>query len=174
MLNSEIVIAMSGVFDMRVMKDAAKVLDQFGIPYIIDILDIHRNPQCIPEFCTRSEKNGICVVVAGASGAAHLPGMIAAHTAIPVVGVPIKAIHSIDGLDAIYSILQMPIGVPVATMALNSAKNAALFALQILALKHQSYSQLVTAYKEKQRQEAISISNNLEKLGYEQFLESIK
>lgn len=174
MSNIEISIVMSSVFDMTVMKDAAKILDQFGIPYEIEILDLHKDPECVPAYVKESTAKGICVYIAGASGAAHLPGIVAAHTAAPVVGVPIKAIHSIDGLDAIYSILQMPQGVPVATMALNGARNAALFALQIMACKHPSYMQLVNAYKNKQRDEARLNSKNLQKTGYEQFIANAK
>ena len=165
---------MSSVFDMTVMKEAAKVLDQFGIQYEIEILDLHRDPDCVSSFVRTSEAAGISVFIAGASGAAHLPGMIAAFTSAPVIGVPIKAIHSIDGLDAIYSILQMPQGIPVATMALNGARNAALFALQIMACKHPSYHQLVAAYKNKQKTEAQHSAQQLKKIGYEQFISSSK
>lgn len=174
MTRAEIAIAMSSVFDMMVMKDAARVLDQFGIPYDIDILDIHRNPKCLTTYVEYLTRNDMCVVIAGASGAAHLPGMIASHSTLPVIGVPIKAIHSIDGMDAVYSILQMPQGVPVATVALNGAKNAAILAMQILACKHPSYLQLIKAYKQKQQEEAETVTNNLKKLGYEQFLSSAK
>lgn len=170
----EIAIVMSSVFDMMVMKDAARILDQFGISYDIDILDLHRNPGGINAYVSNLKSSGICVVIAGASGAAHLPGVIASHVSIPVIGVPIKAINSIDGLDAIYSILQTPHGVPVATMGLNNSKNAAILALQILSVKHSSYLQLVNAYKNKQRDEAEMVTNNLKKLGYEQFLSSSK
>ena len=174
MTRTEIAIAMSSVFDMMVMKDAARVLDQFGIPYDIDILDIHRNPKCLTQYVQGLMQNEYVVVIAGASGAAHLPGMIASHVSLPVIGVPIKAIHSIDGMDAVYSILQMPQGVPVASVALNGAKNAAILAMQILAVKHPSYLQLVKAYKQKQQDEAEMVTNNLKKLGYEQFLSSAK
>jgi 5-(carboxyamino)imidazole ribonucleotide mutase len=174
MSKGEISIIMSSVFDMTVMKDAAKVLDQFGISYEIEILDVHRDPDCAPQYIKEALSRGVCVFIAGASGAAHLPGLIAAYTTAPVIGVPIKAIHSIDGLDAIYSILQMPQGIPVATMALNGARNAALFALQVLACKHPSYLQLVQAYKTKQRDEARLNAKNLQKMGYEQFIANAK
>ncbi len=174
MAANEIAIVMSTERDMLVMQEAAQVLDQFGVSYTLAILFTHQDPERYASFASKARSQGIKVIIAGASGAAHLPGMIAAHTSIPVIGVPIKAEDSIDGLDAIYSILQMPGGIPVATMALNSAKNAAIFALQVLSLSHPSYQQLVDAYRKKMKDDAERMSTNLSSAGYERFLASVK
>lgn len=174
MTAAEIAIVMSTEREMLVMQRAAQVLDQFGVPYQIEILFAHQSPERYIEFANKARSNGLKVIIAGASGAAHLPGMIAAHTSLPVIGVPIKAEDSIDGLDAIYSILQMPNGVPVATMGLNNAQNAAIFALQVLSNSHTSYLQLVDAYKKKMRDDAERMSKNLASAGYERFLASVK
>lgn len=171
---TEIAIVMGTEKDMLVMQEAAQVLDQFGVAYRIEILFTHQDPERFARFALKARETGLKVIIAGASGAAHLPGMIAAYTPVPVIGVPIKSNNSIDGLDAIYSILQMPAGVPVATMALDSAKNAAIFALQILSISHQSYFQLVDAYKRKMREDAERMSTNLATAGYERFLANLK
>lgn len=174
MSSTEIAIVMSTERDMIVMHEAAKVLDQFGIAYAIEILFTHQDPERHVRFAQEARSKGFKVIISGASGAAHLPGMIAAHTSLPVIGVPIKTIDSIDGLDAVYSILQMPTGIPVATMGLNNATNAAIFALQILSSSHASYQQLVDAYKKKMRDNAERMATNLNTAGYERFLASVK
>ena len=169
MTSIEIAIVMSCDQDMSVMREAAMVLDQFGLPYEIEILDMHKNPDRVITYAKTAQSKGIQIIIAGASGAAHLPGVLASITPLPIIGVPIKADYSIDGLDAIYSMLQMPQGVPVATMALNGAQNAALFAIQILGCKHSSYLQLAQAYKSKLKQVAESAAEKLSRLGYERF-----
>lgn len=166
----EIAIVMGHDSDVEVMQEAAQVLDRFGVAYAFDILFTHQDPQRMVNFAQRAQADGFKVVIAGSSGAAHLPGVLAAFTAVPVIGVPIKSTFSIDGLDAIYSILQMPTGIPVATMALNGAANAAIFALQILACNHSSYYELVSAYKTKIKQDAERMSKQLHEQGYEKFL----
>ena len=171
---NEIAIVMGTEADLLVMQDAAKELDKFGVQYEIDILFTHKDPDRLVTFAKTAQQRKLRVIIAGASGAAHLPGMIAAYTPIPVIGVPIKADYSIDGLDAIYSILQMPDGVPVATMALNGAKNAALFALQILGCTHDSYSELVSAYKNKIKADAARSATLLSSSGYERFTAQIQ
>lgn len=118
--------------DLPVMKQAAEMLEHFGIPYEIDIVSAHRTPRKMFEFAENAHKNNVGVIIAGAGGAAHLPGMIASITPLPVIGVPIKSSNSIDGWDSVLSILQMPNGVPVATVALNAAKNAGILAAQII------------------------------------------
>lgn len=170
----EIAIVMGHEQDMLVMQEAAKTLDQFGVQYEIEILFTHQDPERLVAFGKTALSRKLKVIIAGASGAAHLPGMIAAFTPLPVVGVPIKAEYSIDGLDAIYSILQMPVGVPVATMSLNGAKNAAIFALQILACSHDSYFELVSAYKNKIKADASRTATNLTTNGYERFAANFK
>jgi len=126
-------IIMGSTSDMPVMKQAAEFLDSMEIPFEINALSAHRVPEMVMDFATNAYDRGIKVIIAGAGGAAHLPGVIAAYTPVPVIGVPIKSSNSIDGWDSILSILQMPSGIPVATVALDGAKNAGILAVQILA-----------------------------------------
>lgn len=126
-------IIMGSTSDLKIMENAAKFLDTMEIPYEINALSAHRVPERVVEFAKGAEARGIEVIIAGAGGAAHLPGIIAALTPLPVVGVPIKSSNSIDGWDSILSILQMPSGIPVATVALDGAQNAAILAAQIIA-----------------------------------------
>ena len=127
-------IIMGSTSDMPVMSQAAEFLNMMEVPFEINALSAHRVPERVMEFAKSAAGRGIKVIIAGAGGAAHLPGVIAAYTPVPVIGVPIKSSNSIDGWDSILSILQMPSGIPVATMALDGAKNAAIFAVEILAL----------------------------------------
>ena len=127
-------IIMGSTSDLKVMEAAAKFLEEMEVPFEINALSAHRTPEMVAEFAKGAAARGIKVIIAGAGGAAHLPGVIAASTNLPVIGVPIRSSNSIEGLDSILSILQMPSGIPVATMALDGAKNAAIFALQILSL----------------------------------------
>ena len=129
----KVAVVMGSKSDLPVMQDAIDVLKNFGITTVVDIVSAHRTPEKLMDFSTNAHKNGIQVIIAGAGGAAHLPGMVAAMSPLPVIGVPVKSSNSIDGWDSILSILQMPNGVPVATVALNAAKNAGLLAVQILA-----------------------------------------
>ncbi len=133
--------------DLPVMQDAIQVCKDFGIPYEVDIVSAHRTPVKMLDYAQNAQKRGIQVIIAGAGGAAHLPGMIASATILPVIGVPVKSSNSIDGWDSILSILQMPNGVPVATVALNASKNAGLLAMQILALGNGDLSGKLAAYK---------------------------
>ena len=127
-------IIMGSTSDLKVMEAAAKFLEEMEVPFEINALSAHRTPEMVAEFAKGAAERGIKVIIAGAGGAAHLPGVIAASTNLPVIGVPIRSSNSIEGLDSILSILQMLSGIPVATMALDGAKNAAIFALQILSL----------------------------------------
>lgn len=133
---------------MPVMKKAAKFLNEMEIPFEINALSAHRVPQLVEEFASSARKNGIKVIIAGAGGAAHLPGVVAAFTTVPVIGVPCRSSISIDGWDSILSILQMPPGIPVATVGLDGALNAGILAAQILATDNEEIHEKVNAYKE--------------------------
>ena len=133
-MNPQVSIIMGSISDMSVMEEAARFLNQMEIPFEIKALSAHRTPDKVAEYAQEASQRGIKVIIAGAGGAAHLPGIIAAYTSIPVIGVPVKSAKSLEGLDSILSILQMPAGIPVATMALDGARNAAIFAARILAL----------------------------------------
>ena len=132
-MNPKVSIIMGSTSDLKIMEAAAEFLDQMGIPYEINALSAHRVPEQVMDFAKNARSRGIKVIIAGAGGAAHLPGVIAALTPLPVIGIPIKSSNSIDGWDSILSILQMPSGIPVATMALDGAKNGAILAIEILA-----------------------------------------
>ena len=149
MKKSLVSIIMGSDSDMPVMKQAAKVLKEFNIPHEITIVSAHRTPKRLYDFAENAHKNGIQVIIAGAGGAAHLPGMVAAISPLPVIGVPIKSSNSIDGWDSILSILQMPGGVPVATVALNGSKNAGLLAVQILSAGNKKLLTQMLNYKTK-------------------------
>ena len=132
-MNPKVSIIMGSTSDLKIMEAAAEFLDQMGIPYEINALSAHRVPEQVMEFAKNARSRGVKVIIAGAGGAAHLPGVIAALTPLPVIGIPIKSSNSIDGWDSILSILQMPSGIPVATMALDGARNGAILAVEILA-----------------------------------------
>jgi 5-(carboxyamino)imidazole ribonucleotide mutase len=133
--------------DLGVMQDAIQVCKDFGVAYEVDIVSAHRTPVKMMNYAQQAKSRGIQVIIAGAGGAAHLPGMIASATILPVIGVPVKSSNSIDGWDSVLSILQMPNGVPVATVALNAAKNAGLLAIQMLAISDDSLAEKYTAFK---------------------------
>jgi len=144
----QVSIIMGSDSDLKVMQSAADILEEFNISYELDVVSAHRTPQKMMDFATNAHSRGIQVIIAGAGGAAHLPGMVAAITALPVIGVPVKSSNSIDGWDSILSILQMPNGVPVATVALNAAKNAGILAASILGASDPKIYQTVANYKE--------------------------
>ena len=154
-------IVMGSESDMPVMKQAAEMLEKFDIGYEIDIVSAHRTPEKLYEFALNAHKRGIVVIIAGAGGAAHLPGMVAAISPLPVIGVPIKSSNSIDGWDSVLSILQMPGGVPVATVALNGAKNAGILAAQIVSASDNSVRNKIIQYKQELKEQVISKSKNL-------------
>jgi len=161
-------IIMGSDSDLKVMKEAAKVLDDFGIGYEITIVSAHRTPERMAQYAKSAEKRGIEVIIAGAGGSAHLPGMTASLTPLPVIGVPIKT-SALKGLDSLLSILQMPGGVPVATVAINNAKNAGILAAQILGIKYPLIRKKVKNYKEKIKREVKEKAKKLEKLGYKKY-----
>lgn len=140
-------IIMGSKSDLPVMEEAERMLEQFGVPYETEIVSAHRTPDLMRNYATGAKGRGIKVIIAGAGGAAHLPGMVAAYTTLPVIGVPVKSSNSIDGWDSILSILQMPGGVPVATVALNGAKNAGILAAQIIATNNDAIARKLEDYK---------------------------
>jgi len=154
-------IIMGSDSDLPIMKQAAEMLDLFGIGYEIDIVSAHRTPEKLYEFAANAHKRGIIAIIAGAGGAAHLPGMVAAISPLPVIGVPIKSSNSIDGWDSILSILQMPGGVPVATVALNGAKNAGILAAQIVSVSESTIRNKIIQYKQELKEQVITKSKNL-------------
>jgi 5-(carboxyamino)imidazole ribonucleotide mutase len=147
------------------MQDAIDILNEFGIPVEVDIVSAHRTPEKLFAFGKNAHENGIAVIIAGAGGAAHLPGMLASLSPLPVIGVPVKSSNSIDGWDSILSILQMPGGVPVATVALNGAKNAGLLAAQIIGSGNQEMLNKMVAYKEGLRLKVTDSAEQLRKKG---------
>ena len=157
----KVAVVMGSKSDLPVMQDAIDVLKNFGITTVVDIVSAHRTPEKMMNFSTNAHKNGIQVIIAGAGGAAHLPGMVAAMSPLPVIGVPVKSSNSIDGWDSILSILQMPNGVPVATVALNAAKNAGLLAVQILASANTVLLQKMINYKESLKQAVLTAAATL-------------
>jgi 5-(carboxyamino)imidazole ribonucleotide mutase len=140
-------IIMGSDSDLPIMKAAAEILEQFGISFELTIVSAHRTPQRMMDYATAAKARGLKVIIAGAGGAAHLPGMVASITTLPVIGVPIKSANSIDGWDSILSILQMPNGIPVATVALNAAKNAGILAAEIIGTNDSVVSTVLADYK---------------------------
>jgi len=146
-MEAKVSIVMGSTSDLPVMEESARILNDFGIPFEMHALSAHRTPNEVMAFAREAHSRGIRVIIAGAGGAAHLPGVIAALTPLPVIGVPIKASISMDGWDSVLSILQMPPGIPVATVGLNAAQNAGLLAIQILATGNEELMQKFIAYK---------------------------
>ncbi len=159
--------------DLPVMKEAADLLDSFGVQYEITIVSAHRTAKRMVSYAENAKKRGIKVIIAGAGGAAHLPGMVAAITPLPVIGVPIKT-KSLDGIDSLLSIAQMPPGVPVATVAINGATNAGIFACQILAVKHEDIAKEVEGFKKAMEGAVLKKAANLEDIGVKKYLEKKK
>ncbi len=162
-------IIMGSDSDLPVMKAAAEILEQLGIDFELTVISAHRTPQRMMEFANNAHKRGIKVVIAGAGGAAHLPGMVASITPLPVIGVPIKSSNSIDGWDSILSILQMPNGVPVATVALNAAKNAGILAAQIIGTSDEKVLQANIDYKAALADAVKDKYERLEKIGWKDY-----
>jgi 5-(carboxyamino)imidazole ribonucleotide mutase len=154
-------IIMGSISDLPVMEEAADALRELGITYEIDIVSAHRTPLKMIEYAQNARSRGIKVIVAGAGGAAHLPGMVAAITTLPVIGVPVKSSNSIDGWDSVLSILQMPGGVPVATVALNGAKNAGILAAQIIGSADAEVAQKLEDYKKQLEAKVQEMADNL-------------
>ena len=156
-----IAIIMGSSSDLTVMQAAADILKEFGVEYDMTVVSAHRTPDRMRTYSMEAKAKGIKVIIAGAGGAAHLPGMVAAYTTLPVIGVPVKSSNSIDGWDSILSILQMPNGVPVATVALNAAKNAGILAVQILATNDTVFSKKLIAYKKKMEKDVMKMAEGM-------------
>lgn len=168
-----IAIIMGSDSDLPVMSKAADILEKFQVDYHITIVSAHRTPDRMYQFAKEAEEKGIKVIIAGAGGAAHLPGMVASLTHIPVIGVPVKS-SSLNGLDSLLSIVQMPAGVPVATVAINNAENAALLAISILAVSDKKLAEKLKAYKEHLRNIVENKATKLETLGYVEYLKEMR
>ncbi|MFT4770898.1 MAG: 5-(carboxyamino)imidazole ribonucleotide mutase [Cryomorphaceae bacterium] len=154
-------IIMGSKSDLSVMQAAADVLDELKVAYKMEIVSAHRTPERMFEYAKTAEENGIRVIIAGAGGAAHLPGMTASITPLPVIGVPVKSRNSIDGWDSVLSILQMPAGVPVATVALDGAKNAGILAAQILGSGNEDLRRRIAEFKEELKQKVLKDAQSL-------------
>lgn len=161
-MKAQVGIIMGSDSDLNVMKAAADIIKQFGINYEMTVVSAHRTPERMFDYAKEARSRGIKVIIAGAGGAAHLPGMVASLSTLPVIGVPIKSSNSIDGWDSVLSILQMPNGIPVATVALNGAKNAGLMALRILSSYDEKISQQLNTYKEDLKAIVLQKAKNVE------------
>jgi 5-(carboxyamino)imidazole ribonucleotide mutase len=154
-------IIMGSLSDRKIMQEAADALGELGIAYEMEIVSAHRTPERMVEYGKTARNRGLSVIIAGAGGAAHLPGMIASLTTLPVIGVPVLSSNSIDGWDSVLSILQMPGGVPVATVALNGAKNAGILAAQIIGSGNQEVAERLEVYKESLKQKVVEMNSEL-------------
>ncbi len=162
-------IVMGSDSDLPVMKDAAEILDYFGIKYELTVVSAHRTPERLFNYAKEAKERGLQIIIAGAGGAAHLPGMIASITELPVIGVPIKT-SALKGMDSLLSIVQMPGGVPVATVAINGAKNAGIIAAQIIGLNIPELQERVSKYKKDLGENVIEKAKKLEEIGYKSYL----
>ncbi|MBS1686576.1 MAG: 5-(carboxyamino)imidazole ribonucleotide mutase [Bacteroidetes bacterium] len=167
MASPQIGIIMGSESDLRVMNEAAEVLRELGASFELTVVSAHRTPDRMRDYATTAAERGIKVIIAGAGGAAHLPGMVASFTTLPVIGVPIKSSNSIDGWDSVLSILQMPSGVPVATVALNGAKNAGILAAQILGTSDQTIASKLVTFKNQLREKVENSIREIKIAGYE-------
>lgn len=165
-------ILMGSDSDLEVMKGAAEILEQFGIDYEMTIISAHRMPDIFYDYATKAEEKGIKVIIAGAGGAAHLPGMAAAIFQLPVVGVPIYT-KSLGGVDSLYSIVQMPQGIPVATVAINGGANAGLMAAKILAVSDEELLKKLKEYKQGLKDKVSAKAEKLENIGYKEYLKQM-
>ena len=162
MSNPQVGIIMGSSSDLKVMKDAADVLKELGIDFEMTVVSAHRTPERMIDYAKDAADRGLKVIIAGAGGAAHLPGMVASITPLPVIGVPVKSSNSIDGWDSILSILQMPNGVPVATVALNAAKNAGILATQIIGSSNPGVLKRMTDYREAMKSKVMDSKDEVE------------
>lgn len=173
MNKAQVGIIMGSDSDLPVMQAAAQMCEEFSIEFEVSIVSAHRTPERLVQYAKSAQKRGLRVIVAGAGGAAHLPGMVASLTELPVIGVPVKS-SSLEGMDSLLSIVQMPGGVPVATVAINGAKNAGILAAQILGVKSKLIRNKVKAYKEQMRQDVQAKIEKLDSMEYKKYLEGMR
>ena len=173
MKNPLVGIIMGSDSDLAIMKAAAQMCEYFDIAYELTVVSAHRTPERLFAYSKDAEKRGLMVIIAGAGGAAHLPGMVASITPLPVIGVPVKT-SSLEGMDSLLSIVQMPGGVPVATVAINNAKNAGILAAQIVSIASPKIREQIKRYKHEMENEVITKAQKLETLNYEAYLKSIE
>lgn len=166
-------IIMGSKSDWATMQKAAEVLDNFGVAYEKKVVSAHRTPDLMFKHAEEARSRGIKVIIAGAGGAAHLPGMVAAKTTLPVIGVPVKS-RALSGVDSLYSIVQMPSGIPVATVAINGGKNAGILAAKILAASDPELLQKLKDYSEEMKNEVVSKAEKLDEIGYKEYVARMK
>jgi len=166
MTKASVGIIMGSQSDLKIMKEAAEVLEELGIAYELTVVSAHRTPLRMIKYATEARKKGLKVIIAGAGGAAHLPGMVASVTSLPVIGVPVKSSNSMDGWDSVLSILQMPAGVPVATVALNGARNAGILAAQIIGANEKAVAGRLDKFKKALQVKVESSARSIEKKGW--------
>lgn len=171
-MNPKVGIIMGSDSDLEVMSEAAKVLEEFKIPYELTVVSAHRTPKRMYNYANSALQRGLKVIIAGAGGSAHLPGMAASLTSLPVIGVPIKT-KNINGLDSLLSIVEMPPGIPVATVAINGAKNAGILAVSILGANDKLILKKISSYKEKLKNEITQKAEKLEKIKYKKYLSKV-
>jgi 5-(carboxyamino)imidazole ribonucleotide mutase len=165
-------VIMGSDSDLFVMKEAVEFLDTLGVRYEVKVVSAHRTTKRMISYAIEAQKRGLEVIIAGAGGSAHLPGMVASLTSIPVIGVPIKT-AGMDGLESLLSIVQMPPGIPVGTVAINGAKNAAILACQILGIKHKRISNQIRIYKKNLEKQITKKAKKLENIGYKKYLANL-
>lgn len=171
-MNAKVGIIMGSDSDLPVMQNAASILEQLNVPYELTIVSAHRTPDRLVDYAKEAKARGLSVIIAGAGGAAHLPGMVASMTVLPVIGVPVQT-KALGGVDSLYSIVQMPPGIPVATVAINGALNAGLLAAKILAVKNEKLSQALQSYADELQTMVEEKAQKLETLQYQAYLEQM-
>ena len=169
-MNPQVGIIMGSQSDLPVMAEAAEILEELGVSFEVTIVSAHRTPDRMVDYARSARERGLKVIIAGAGGAAHLPGMVASMTSLPVVGVPVKSSNSIDGWDSILSILQMPGGIPVATVALNGAKNAGILAASMVGAYDEQIGKNLDVYKSSLKEKVEKTAEDLEKKGWKEML----
>ncbi|SHO62298.1 5-(carboxyamino)imidazole ribonucleotide mutase [Algoriphagus zhangzhouensis] len=169
-MNPQVGIIMGSQSDLPVMAEAAEILEELGVSFEVTIVSAHRTPDRMVDYARSARERGLKVIIAGAGGAAHLPGMVASMTSLPVVGVPVKSSNSIDGWDSILSILQMPGGIPVATVALNGAKNAGILAASMVGAYDEQVGKNLDVYKSSLKEKVEKTAEDLEKKGWKEIL----
>lgn len=165
-LNPKVSIIMGSTSDLKIMEESMKFLDEMEIPFEVNAFSAHRTPELVEKFASTAHDRGVRVIIAAAGGAAHLPGVVAAFTPVPVIGVPINSSNSVHGVDSLLSIVQMPSGIPVATVAIDGARNAAILAVQILAVGDAALYAKLLAFKQDLKEKVVKANKQLEQLDY--------